>query len=120
MQPEKAREPRIVKAYDDLIGKKISNLQGEELGEIKELMIDATAGRVTYAILSFGGFMGLGDKLFAVPWVSLSYDPARDRFVMNADKELLANAPGFDKDHWPNMSDSTWSSTVHKYYSVKL
>ena len=121
MQPGRGRVPEaIVRAYEDIIGKEVISYQGQSLGEIKELMIDAAAGRVTYAVLSFGGFLGLGDKLFAVPWVSLSYDRDRDAFMIKADKELLENAPGFDKDKWPNMSDATWKWTVHKYYDAPL
>ena len=80
-------------------------------------MIDCDGARVTYAILSFGGFLGVGDKLFAVPWVSLQQDKAKDRFVMKADKELLKNAPGFDKNNWPDMSDPTRRSQIYGYYS---
>lgn len=72
-------------------------------------MIDLESGRVAYAVLSFGGFLGMGDKLFAIPWSSLA----------NVDKELLKAAPGFDKDHWPNMADHTWGAKVYTYYGAK-
>ncbi len=70
-------------------------------------------------ILSFGGFLGMGDKLFAVPWNALHYDPQQEAFVLHADKRLLENAPGFDKENWPDMSDTTWRSSVYNYYSAK-
>lgn len=107
----------IVRVSEDVIGKKVVNLAGEDSGEIKEVVIDATAGRVTYAILAFGGFLGLGDKLFAVPWGRLNYDRTKDAFVMKVNKELLKNAPGFDKNNWPDMSDPTRLSEIYKYYS---
>jgi len=120
MQPKIARETgAIVRVTEDVIGKKVVNLDGEDIGEIKEVVIDSGAARVTYAAMSFGGFLGLGDKLFAVPWVSLNYDRGNDVFFMKANKELLKNAPGFDKDNWPDMSDPTRISEIYKYYGVE-
>ena len=119
VEPRMARSSPIVKAKDDVIGKKVLNRQGENLGKIEEIVIDAVPGRVAYAVLSFGGFLGMGDKLFAIPWNSFSYDPAQEAFVMDADKRLLENAPGFDKDRWPDFSDTTWRSSVYSYYKAK-
>jgi sporulation protein YlmC with PRC-barrel domain len=106
----------VVRVTEDVVGKKVVNFAGESAGEIKEVMIDSPAGCVTYAILSFGGFLGMGDKLFAVPWRRLSYDRTRDVFMMKVNKELLNNAPGFDKNNWPDMSDPTRLSEINKYY----
>ena len=117
MQPKTARETgAIVRVIEDVVGKKVVNLGREDIGEIREVVIDAAAARVTYAIMSFGGFLGLGDKLFAVPWVSLSYDRSDDAFVLKANKELLKNAPGFDKNNWPDLSDPTRISEIYRYY----
>ena len=117
MEPKAARETcNIARVSDDVIGKKVVNLNGEDIGEIKEVAIDCSAGRVTYAILSFGGFLGIGDKLFAVPWVSLQYDRGRNTFMLKANKDRLKNAPGFDKDHWPDLTDPTRLSEIYKYY----
>jgi sporulation protein YlmC with PRC-barrel domain len=113
-----ARQSPIVKANKEVIGRKVTNRQGESLGKVEEVMIDSIPGRVAYAVVSFGGFLGLGDKLFAVPWNSLDWDVEREAFVMNADKEFLKNAPGFDKNNWPNMSDTSWRSNVYSYYSA--
>jgi hypothetical protein len=73
---------------------------------------------VAYAVLSFGGFLGMGEKLFAVPWSALTLDTVNKRFVLDASKERLESAPGFDKDHWPDMADTTWAKEVHDYYGV--
>ena len=75
-------------------------------------------GRVSYAVLSFGGFLGMGDKLFAVPWRALILDTVNKRFTLNVDKERLESAPGFDPDKWPNMADATWSEGIHAYYGT--
>src|SRR5438477_12844382 len=114
MKPKMARESNLVfRAAADVIGKEVVNLEGEDIGKIEELVIEARDGRLTYAIMSFGGFLGLGDKLFAVPWVSLNYDPAHERFVMKANKELLKKAPGFDKNDWPDLSDPTRQAEIY-------
>src|ERR1700691_6067599 len=98
-----AHESRVL-AADTLAGDKVVNLQNEDLGKIEHLMIDLGRGRIAYAVLSFGGFLGMGDKLFAIPWSALALDTIEKRFILNVDKELLKRAPGFDKDHWPNMA----------------
>jgi sporulation protein YlmC with PRC-barrel domain len=103
---------------DTLLGNDVYNERGENLGTIKEFMIDMTSGRIAYAVLSFGGFLGMGDRLFAVPWQALKLDTANKRFTLNVVKEKLKNAPGFDKDHWPSMADPSWATSVHSFYGV--
>ena len=112
------KTPRVI-AADTLTGDEVVNLQKEDLGKIEHLMIDLESGRVAYAVLSFGGFLGMGDKLFAIPWSSLALDTVEHRFILNVDKELLKAAPGFDKDRWPNMADHTWGAKVYTYYGAK-
>lgn len=97
----------------------VVNLAGEDLGKIKEIMIDVPRGRVAYAVLSSGGFLGIGDRLFAIPWGALKLDVERKCFILDVDAERLKNAPGFDKDHWPNFSDRSWGSQVHSHYGVR-
>ncbi len=96
----------------------VYNPKGEKLGSIKELMLEIESGRVCYAVLSFGGFLSLGEKLFAVPWSALKVDTENKRLIMDTDEERLKNAPGFDSDNWPNMADSTWEKSVHAYYGT--
>ncbi|MGF6487686.1 PRC-barrel domain-containing protein [Pseudomonas frederiksbergensis] len=104
---------------DTLIGNDVYNHNEEDLGDIKEIMLDVRNGRVSYAVLSFGGFLGMGEKLFAVPWNALTLDTVNKRFVLNVEKERLENAPGFDKDNWPNMADETWATEIHSFYGTK-
>jgi sporulation protein YlmC with PRC-barrel domain len=103
---------------DTLIGDSVVNGADESLGDIKEIMLDMNSGQVAYAVLAFGGFLGLGEKLFAVPWQALHLDTANKRFVLNIDKARLKNAPGFDKDAWPDMSDATWANQIHTFYGT--
>lgn len=107
--------PRIM-AADSLTGDKVVNERGERLGEVTHIMLDITEGTIAYAVLSFGGVFGLGDKLFAVPWRSLALDVENKWFVLNIDRERLAHAPGFDKHHWPSMADPRWVAEVHAYF----
>jgi len=85
-----------------LIGYGVKNKKGEEIGEIEELVINSQDGRIAYAVLSFGGFLGMGDKLFAIPWKSLTPIPEQHSFSLDIDKEKLAEAPGFDETNWPD------------------
>ncbi|MDB5727810.1 MAG: photosystem reaction center subunit [Noviherbaspirillum sp.] len=101
-----------------LLGEDVYNEQDELLGEIKEFMLQMDSGKVAYAVLSFGGFLGLGTKLFAVPWNALKLDTVNKRFVLNVEKDRLKNAPGFDKDDWPDMNDQSWASGIHSFYGT--
>jgi sporulation protein YlmC with PRC-barrel domain len=104
---------------DTLVGNDVYNQKSEDLGDIKEIMLDMRSGRIGYAVLSFGGFLGMDKKLFAVPWDALTLDTVHKRFVLNVAKESLESAPGFDKDAWPNMADPTWEKGIHAYYGTK-
>jgi len=115
----KGRWMQGVVAADTLTGDRVVNRQKEDLGTIEHLMIDVKKGRVAYAVLSFGGFLGVGDKLFAIPWNALRVDTAENQLILDVDKQILERAPGFDKDHWPNMADHAWGAEVSSYYGVK-
>ena len=97
----------------------VKNAAGEDLGKIEDLMIDLHSGRVAYAVLSFGGFLKMGNKLFAIPWEALTVDTAKKEFVLHVDKSRLESATGFDKDHWPNMADPAFGSTLYRHYGLK-
>lgn len=104
---------------DTLIGEDVYNDQDEDLGDIKEIMLDMRSGRVSYAVLAFGGFLGMGEKLFAVPWNALTLDTVNKRFILKVTKERLKDAPGFESDHWPDMASTAWADTIHSYYGTK-
>lgn len=101
-----------------ITGDDVYNMQDENLGKIQDIMLDISTGKIRYAVLSSGGFLGMGDRLFAVPWKALKQDKKHHRFMLDVDAERLKNAPGFDKDHWPNMADPTWNSSVESYYAM--
>jgi sporulation protein YlmC with PRC-barrel domain len=109
--------PRVLSATT-MLGDKVRNLAGDTLGDVKELMIDLDTGRIAYAVLSFGGFLGMGDKLFAIPWEALTLDTDEHAFILDVDTETLENAPGFDKDNWPDnaMYEAGWLLDVYDYY----
>lgn len=104
----------------EAVGMQVRNAGGEKLGKVEDIVIGTNAGNIRYLALSFGGFLGVGDKYFAVPWdaVMVQYDAnSKDFFVMfDATKEQLTNAPGFDKDHWPNLGDEQWAKQISEHY----
>ncbi|CAH1072441.1 PRC-barrel domain-containing protein [Candidatus Nitrotoga sp. 1052] len=100
--------PQLMGA-DTLIGNDVYNQADEDLGDIKEIMLDMESGKIAYAVLSYGGVLGIGEKLFAVPWGALTLDTKNKRFILNVEKDRLENAPGFDKDKWPDKAHPSWT-----------
>ena len=115
------RESREIPDFlsaDTLKGDKVINRAGEDLGKIEELMIDIYNGIISYAVLSFGGFLGMGDKLFAIPWQALQLRVHEHAFTLDVPKETLQKAEGFDKNNWP-ITTREWLSTVYKFYGYE-
>ena len=105
----------------NIFGTRVVNAKGDNLGEIKEIVIDPRSGRVAYAVISFGGFLGMGIKLFAIPFGALEYqitksDLVASQYVLNISIEQLKAAPGFDPDNWPLMDDEKWHRDLHDFY----
>jgi sporulation protein YlmC with PRC-barrel domain len=109
--------PQVLQATT-VLGNKVFNSAGEQLGNLKELVIDLEDGRIAYVVLSFGGFLGMGDKLFAIPWEALDLNPKDQTFILDVDKEILKEAPGFDKDHWSDNAqyEAGWLLDIYEYY----
>ena len=94
-----------------IIGVKVCNHLGEQLGKIKDIMLDINEGKVEYIVIEFGGFLGIGEKYFAVPLKALQIDAEHQRFFLNRTRDVLQNAPGFDNDHWPETNSHTMKAT---------
>jgi sporulation protein YlmC with PRC-barrel domain len=105
----------------ELDGMKVKNTEGEDIGKIEDLVIELDNGHVSYAALSFGGVLGVGNKLFAIPFDALEVKTGKDAkdtyFLLAVDKERLKDAPGFDKSHWPDLADRSWSKEVDEFYA---
>ncbi|MGH7589168.1 MAG: PRC-barrel domain-containing protein [Gemmatimonadota bacterium] len=101
-----------------LSGDKVVNSYGEDLGKVEDFMLDLENGRIRYAVLSFGGFLGVGDKLFAIPPEMLRVDTENKRVILEMDRARLENAPGFDKNDWPDTSESDWQVEVYEFYGA--
>jgi sporulation protein YlmC with PRC-barrel domain len=110
---------RRVLSASTLDGDTVRNAAGEDLGTVDDIMIDIPSGKVAYAVLSFGGFLGMGNKLFAIPWSALRVDEDKKHFILDVDKKKLENAPGFDKDNWPDMADTGWGTRIFSYYGAE-
>jgi len=102
-----------------IIGCGVQNLARENVGKIEDLVIDLREGRVCCAILSFGGFLGIGEKHFPVPLTALSYRADDKTWVMDVDKEALKNAPSFDKGTMPDLRDRDYLGGVYSHYGYE-
>ena len=106
----------VILSASALFGNTVITKEEERLGKIEDIMIDLDYGRIAFAVLSFGGLLGSGDRLLAIPWDVLSRDSKGEQFILDVNKERLKNAPSFDKDRWPQMTDRRWSHDVYSYY----
>lgn len=99
-----------------IIGDKVENPQGENIGKIDNLMVNLLDGKIEYAVIEFGSFLGIGGKLFAIPFQELQIDPVKEIFILNRDKDYLKGIPGFDKAHWPETNAHTYFNDVNTYW----
>lgn len=116
------KTPKFSKAIvstKEVIGVSVKNNEKESLGKVEELVIDKVSGEIRYWVLSFGGFLGMGDKFFAIPWNAIHYDTKEDAFILGVSKEKLKKAPGFNKDNPPNYADQNWGQSIFDYYESK-
>lgn len=105
----------LVKA-SSIIGTNLFSHKSESLGDIKEIVIDPNSGRVAFVVVSFGGFLSLGEKLFAIPFSAIEYNPDKNEYALDVSPDRLKEAPGFDPDHWPSMADEKWNRNLYEYY----
>lgn len=103
----------------DIIGTDVVNSKGENLGNIKEIVLAPGTGRIAYVVVSFGGFLGLGEKLFAIPFSSFVYNSEEEEYLLEVPKAQLESASGFDDDNWPVMSDEKWNRNTYQHYGQR-
>lgn len=111
-------KPRLLSA-GSITGDKVRNAAGEDLGKIEELMIDLGNARVAYVVVSFGGVLGMGNKLFAIPMEALTVDTEQHDFVLNVPRETLEKTQGFDKKNWPDLNDLEWQARIYSHFGYK-
>lgn len=102
-----------------IIGEEVIGKNGKKLGNIEELMIDMRIQHVAYALMSFGGFWGMGERLFAVPFNALHNDGSRGHLFLDADEETINNAPYIEKNCWPDIAYKNWIREIHAFYGVE-
>jgi sporulation protein YlmC with PRC-barrel domain len=100
---------------EDVEGTKVYDPKGSKIGEIDHLMIDKISGRVTYAVMSFGGFLGLGHSHYPLPWSALKYNVRLDGYETNVTEQQLRDAPAFSDDSWQSRD---WETKTHTHYNV--
>lgn len=101
-----------------LTNEPVRNRMGENIGKVEDYMLDLQRGCIEYAVLSFGGVLGIGEKLFAVPWHSFTLDTVNHNFILDVTKDQLDNAPGFDKSNWPmtEQNEIAYRGEVDRYW----
>ncbi len=114
---------RTIRA-SQFVGMNVYSAQDKEtsLGEVNDLVVDSSTGRIRYVALSYGGLLGIGDKLFAIPWQSFktaTNDDNETMLLLNMNQKQFEDAPGFNQDAWPDFSDSKFTDTVDKYYGTQ-
>ncbi|RQT34963.1 PRC-barrel domain-containing protein [Burkholderia contaminans] len=105
-----------VMAARTLEGDRVLTMDGDDIGQVADIMLDVRSGRIAYAVVSAGSPPGIGDKLLAVPWNGLVLDIERRCFVLPVATERVREAPGFDRNRWPAMADPEWAEALHAYY----
>jgi hypothetical protein len=110
---------RAIVATDAVEGRPVVNAQEEYLGDVAHIMAVVPDGKIAYVVVSRGGGLGVGNQLHAIPWSALMFDEDNERFVLNSTEESLKNAPSFDKDNWPVMTDRDWGTAIHNYYGQR-
>jgi sporulation protein YlmC with PRC-barrel domain len=111
----RAKGNYILGVRKSIIGSPVINAERQDLGRIEDLVVDSRTNQIAYAILSFGGFFGVGDKHFAIPWEVIHFDSVERQAVLNIEQDRLNNAPGFEKENWPDMTSSEWASRIRSH-----
>jgi hypothetical protein len=122
MQPTQSvatDETSTLISSDKVEGTAVYNRSGEKLGSINAVMIDKVSGKVAYAVMSFGGFLGMGDRYHPLPWHVLTYDTGQGGYVIDLDPSMLERAPAYETTDTPNWSDRSWGRQVHDYYGTR-
>lgn len=104
-------------ASDKVEGTAVYNRQGERLGSIAHFMVDKKSGRVEYAVLSFGGFLGMGSEYYPLPWDVLDYDTHQGGYVIDLSKDVLEQAPRYSRELQP-VFDRAYGQEVYGYYNI--
>jgi sporulation protein YlmC with PRC-barrel domain len=115
-QTASAREQQLYRG-SRIIGSAVRDAHDRKIGDIKDIVLDPQRGEIAYAVVSFGGVMGVGRKYHAIPWRVLEAGDDGRYYVLHADRETISLAPGFDKGNWPDMADQKWHAEIERYWS---
>jgi hypothetical protein len=105
-------------ASDKVEGTAVYNRKREHLGTVHNFMVNKVTGQVAYAVMSFGGFLGMGESFHPLPWRALTYDPTQDGYVIDLDKSRLEKAPTYKASDLPNWSDREYGNRIDAYYGL--
>lgn len=99
-----------------VIGDEVLSLEGEKLGHIKDIMLNVRKGIIEYVVVETSSFLGFNTKYFAIPFEELKLKASKKAFVLQHHESVLKNAPGFDKEHWPETNSHHYATTVDNYW----
>ncbi len=115
---ESAVAPQVVDV-DSLEDWPVTNAQGEDLGEVEDVLVDPLTGRIAYLVVEHGGFLGMGEDVFAIPWGLARYASDKEEILLNIPQAKLENAPRFDRSDRSPLRERSWAIAVHSYYDVR-
>jgi sporulation protein YlmC with PRC-barrel domain len=118
MSTLETKETSHLISADKVEGTAVYNPAGEKIGKVENIMIDKQSGKVAYAVMSFGGFLGIGDQHYPLPWSMLKYDTRLGGYVVNLDKKVLEGAPSYESRDRIDWDDEKWGRRVHDYYGI--
>ena len=104
---------------DKVEGTTVNDRSGNKLGTVERVMIDKHTGKVAYAVMSFGGFLGIGERYHPLPWAVLDFDPRQNAYVVDLDKRKLEGAPTLEREDRRDLADEAYGREVHDYYGVR-
>ena len=116
---EKNDETVSLISASKVTGTEVYNTQGDHLGEINDVMLDKRSGKIGYAVMSFGGFLGIGERYHPLPWATLKYDTRQGGYVVGLTKEQLEGAPTYAANETPAWGDRAFETRIHDYYRVQ-
>ncbi|SDA28427.1 PRC-barrel domain-containing protein [Methylobacterium sp. UNC378MF] len=112
------KPPRRLIASDRVVGTEVRRPDGGRVGRIERLMLDKVSGRVAYAVMSFGGFLGLGEDFYTLPWSVLRFEPRQDAYVVDVTEAQLRAAPARTPEGTDPAEDGAWEDQIHRYYDA--
>ena len=103
---------------DDIRGRDVKDVGGEDLGKVDDLLVDTAEEKVRFLVVGSGGFLGLGEDFYTLPWSVLRFEPQQDAYVVDISEEQLRAAPARTPEGTDPAADGAWEEQIHRYYDA--